>query len=265
MPSTQSATLCAFSAPAPAGLAYRMSSDALNESELDAARADESRLLQSAARGDREASIGPTVATSRGIAAFRPLPWLGWAAAAILAVACTYFALSRGLQDHEKQLWRESEALTRLEAASLRQQVEAESILAQQQTKALRGAYDELAGLRRTLDLAALKIVRLASPPGHSSEAEAIIVWDAEKQEGLLVASHLPAIAENQDYQLWLVDPQDSTPVDGGVFRVDTASGQARVTFRPGKPAVTVAKFAVSVERKGGVPKAESPMVLLSQ
>jgi anti-sigma-K factor RskA len=35
------------------------------------------------------------------------------------------------------------------------------------------------------------------------------------------------------------------------------------LVFHPNRPVQTVAKFAVSLERKGGVPKAEGPMVLI--
>ncbi len=41
------------------------------------------------------------------------------------------------------------------------------------------------------------------------------------------------------------------------------ATGEARLNFRPNLPVKTVAKFAVSLERKGGVPKAEGPLVLI--
>jgi anti-sigma-K factor RskA len=75
----------------------------------------------------------------------------------------------------------------------------------------------------------------------------------------------MPALAEGKDYQLWLVDPQYPIPVDGGVFTVNPATGEAHVAFKAGKPVKSVTKFAVSLERKGGVPKAEGPMVLLSQ
>ena len=61
------------------------------------------------------------------------------------------------------------------------------------------------------------------------------------------------------------MDPQYPIPVDGGVFRVDPSTGVAHVTFKANRPVNSVAKFAVSLERKGGVPKAEGPMVLLSQ
>jgi anti-sigma-K factor RskA len=81
----------------------------------------------------------------------------------------------------------------------------------------------------------------------------------------LLTVDHLPALADDRDYQLWVIDPQYPIPVDGGVFRVDPATGQARYSFRADKPIKTVAQFAVSLERRGGVAKAEGPMVLLSQ
>jgi len=114
-------------------------------------------------------------------------------------------------------------------------------------------------------DLANFKISTLASLLGNTPQALAVAVWNPARQEGVLRVEKLPALAEDKDYQLWLVDPQYSTPVDGGVFTVDPSTGEARVQFKAGKPIRSVAKFAVSLERKGGVSKAEGPMVLLSQ
>ena len=114
-------------------------------------------------------------------------------------------------------------------------------------------------------DLANFKISTLASLLGNSPQALAVAVWNPARQEGVLRVEKLRALAEDQDYQLWLVDPQYSTPVDGGVFTVDPATGEARIQFKASKPIRSVAKFAVSLEKKGGVPKAEGPMVLLSQ
>jgi anti-sigma-K factor RskA len=112
-------------------------------------------------------------------------------------------------------------------------------------------------------DLARMKITTLASMLHNSPQALAVAVWDPVRQRGVLSVAKLPALAADQDYQLWVVDPQYATPVNGGVFQVDPASGEARVNFQADRPVATVAKFAVSLERKGGVPKAEGPMVLL--
>lgn len=111
--------------------------------------------------------------------------------------------------------------------------------------------------------LADYKIATLASLLGNSPQALAVAVWNPANQEGVLTVQKLPALAADKDYQLWVVDPQYPIPVDGGVFRVDPATGEARLNFRPNLPVKTVAKFAVSLERKGGVPKAEGPMVLI--
>lgn len=111
--------------------------------------------------------------------------------------------------------------------------------------------------------LADYKIATLASLLGNSPQALAVAVWNPANQEGVLTVQKLPALAADKDYQLWVVDPQYPIPVDGGVFRVDPVTGDARMNFHPNQPIKTVAKFAVSLERKGGVPKAEGPMVLI--
>ena len=99
---------------------------------------------------------------------------------------------------------------------------------------------------------------------GNSPAALAVAVWDPTREEGVLAVSRLPALASEKDYQLWVIDNQYPSPVSGGVFVVDPATGEARIVFRADKPVHSIAKFAVSLERKGGVPKPEGPIVLLS-
>jgi anti-sigma-K factor RskA len=119
--------------------------------------------------------------------------------------------------------------------------------------------------LKSQVDLANLKITALASMLKNSPKALAVAVWDPKKQEGVLSVENLPALAANEDYQLWIVDPQYPNPVDGGVFTVEAASGQRRVQFKTRQPVGAVSAFAVTRERKGGVPKAEGPFVLLGK
>lgn len=109
--------------------------------------------------------------------------------------------------------------------------------------------------------LARAQIATLSSKLSSAPRATAVVIWDPEKQQGVLKAINVPANARDQDYQLWVVDPQYKQPVSAGVFRVDE-SGVTRVSFRPEARVKTVEAFAVSLERKGGVPKAEGPMVL---
>lgn len=114
-------------------------------------------------------------------------------------------------------------------------------------------------------DLATLKITALTSMLKNSPQAVAVAVWDPKKQEGVLNVQNLPALAANEDYQLWVVDPQYPNPVDGGVFTVEPASGRARLPFKAKQPVTAINAFAVTRERKGGVPKAEGPFVLLGK
>lgn len=119
--------------------------------------------------------------------------------------------------------------------------------------------------MRVQQDLANYKITILASIAKNSPEALAAAVWNPATQEGVLKVAKLPALLPSQDYQLWVVDPQYENPVDGGVFSVDPQSGENRITFKPNQPIKSVAAFAVTLERKGGVPKAEGPFVLLGK
>lgn len=167
-----------------------------------------------------------------------------------------------------------AEAQTRLtrrdvQVAALTERVDALTGASEYLGQQAFAANQRVAELQRALkaqgDLAELKITTLASMLGNSPEARAVAVWDTAKQQGVLQVDKLPALAANEDYQLWVVDPQYPNPVDGGVFSVEPASGVARVNFRANQPVRAVAAFAVTRERKGGVPKAEGPFVLLGK
>ncbi len=118
--------------------------------------------------------------------------------------------------------------------------------------------------LREEQDLTRLKVTALASLAGNTKEAQAIAVWDPAKQTGLLTIDKLPALADNQDYQIWVIDPAYKNPVNGGVFHVGP-DGHVALGFKPDQPVAQAAAFAISVEKKGGVPKAEGPIVLLGK
>ncbi|MEO6876534.1 MAG: anti-sigma factor [Opitutaceae bacterium] len=200
------------------------------------------------------------------VIAFRTPIWLPWAAAAGFAIACAWLGQLYVTSRFEAANLRDQQTLAEFKLKSANNQMEAERLVA---THQLGAATEQLAALDRQLkaegDLAKLKIATLASLAGNSPQALAVAVWSPLRQEGVLNVEKLPALAADKDYQLWLVDPQYPIPVDGGVFTVDPATGDAHITFKANRPINSVAKFAVSLERKGGVPKAEGPMVLLSQ
>lgn len=105
------------------------------------------------------------------------------------------------------------------------------------------------------------QIAMLSSKLESAPQAQAVVIWDSEKQEGVLKVVGAPVTARDRDYQLWIVDPRYKQPVDAGVFGV-AEDGTTKITFHPKEKVDAVQAFAVSLERKGGVPKAEGPMVL---
>jgi anti-sigma-K factor RskA len=186
----------------------------------------------------------------RRVTPFAPLAWFPWAIAACLALTSAWLAQLYFSQKSESIAQHEQAALAQMEIQSVQNQLEVEQILASRQ----------LADLQ-----AQLQIAKLVSLLGHSPQARAIAVWDQATQQGVLTVEKLPALAADQDYQLWVIDPKYPDPVSGGVFTVDARTGTAHIAFHPGQLIATAAKFAVSCERKGGRPKPEGPIVLLSE
>lgn len=183
---------------------------------------------------------------------------LPWAAAACLAISTVFFATRAISLRSENDALRTERQLAEVAYQMAKNQLSERTLLAEKMIA------DLGAKLKHTEDLSRLKITALASLAGNSPEAKAIAVWDPEQQSGLLTVEKLPAIAAEQDYQIWVIDPQYPIPVDGGVFKPD-ASGRAVLTFKGDKPVKQASAFAISLEKKGGVPKAEGPLVLLGK
>jgi anti-sigma-K factor RskA len=181
---------------------------------------------------------------------FRAALWTGWAAAACFALTTAYFGASYFAARSDATLARSDVDAVRAEAQSLAQRLEAERIL--------NSGY--IAQLQKAGDVANLKIAQLADLLGNSPQAVAIAVWNPLSQSGVLTVEKLPVLQRDQDYQLWVIDPAYKDPVNGGVFTVD-ANGVARMEFRPDQNVTAATTFAISLERKGGVPKAEGPLV----
>ena len=234
------------------------------------------RLLKTIA-GDASAARAPIVTASRST--ILPFPtWIGFATAACFACLAAYFAQAYFNQSALNSAFRDQQSLADLSLRSTKNQLAAERLIAQRELADAAKRASDSAALVTTLEsrlaetkqqlfaqgtLADYKIATLASLLGNSPQAVAVAIWNPASQEGVLTVQKLPALAADKDYQLWVIDPQYSIPVDGGVFKVDPTTGEGRLVFHPNRPVQTVAKFAVSLERKGGVPKAEGPMVLI--
>ncbi|SDS51757.1 anti-sigma factor [Opitutus sp. GAS368] len=192
------------------------------------------------------------------VIAFPLLRFAPWAVAAALAVAATWlFTQNLALRDENTALTTERQ-LAEVAYKLAQTQLSQRSLLAETMITELGNR------LRRAEDLSRLKISALASLAGNTKEAQVIAVWDPGQQAGLLTMEKLPAIADTQDYQIWIVDPAYKDPVNGGVFHV-AADGKVTLAFKPDQPVAQAAAFAISLEKKGGVPKAEGTIVLLGK
>lgn len=208
--------------------------------------------------------------------------WVPWSIAAALALmgalgSQVYLKAKREnvrLQAEATRLAHDrATALARVqqlegEAVALhRAAVEADKLkqLADAATEDRKRLQNEILALQEKDFFSQLKIDRLASLVKESPDALAIAVWDPQRQQGMLTVDHLPPPPDDKDYQLWIVDAAYPIPVDGGVFHPDV-SGKFQMKFNPDKLVKTATPvFAVSLEKKGGVPKAEGPVVLLSK
>ena len=121
----------------------------------------------------------------------------------------------------------------------------------------------ELAKLTEANDSAKTQIAMLQSTVEEYKAGVAVVVWNPEKQEGILKLEKMPPIQTGKDYQLWVVDPARKTPVSAGVVRVDD-KGFAKVDFKPVFDIKQATNFAISVEKEGGVQENAGPIVLLS-
>ena len=195
---------------------------------------------------------------------FRLPSWTAWGATACFILATGYFAIANFNTRSAFGTLRESERLARIESQNMRNLLEAERLISRQQITELKLAKNNIDDLRQQTAIADLKITSLASLDDAPPTAQAIAVWNPHTQEGMLSVSKLPALTDGKNYQLWIIDPQYSTPVEGGVFQVDPTSGIASVLFKPKKNIKSVTKFAVSVECKAGMPQTEGPFVLIS-
>jgi anti-sigma-K factor RskA len=106
-----------------------------------------------------------------------------------------------------------------------------------------------------------IQVASLRSKMTDAPDANAVVIWNEKRQRGLLQISQLPPNDNDRDYELWLIDRRYPQPVKGGVFHLSN-NKSLQIAFQPAEPVRDAQGFAVSLERKGGVSKAEGPIVL---
>jgi anti-sigma-K factor RskA len=118
-----------------------------------------------------------------------------------------------------------------------------------------------VAELRQRDVLAQLQIASLQAQVNAYAKASAIVVWNPQRQRGLLRLVSIPAPEPGHDYQLWVVDPDKKTPVSAGIVTVGK-EGVANVEFGPVQRVTAAAGFALSVEKAGGSTTPQGQIIL---
>ncbi|MBI1223431.1 MAG: hypothetical protein GC180_12575 [Bacteroidetes bacterium] len=79
-------------------------------------------------------------------------------------------------------------------------------------------------------------------------DLEAMVFWDKQKGDVYLVTNELPALGEDEQYQLWALD--NGQPKDAGMIPMDFQDGGAYKL----KNVASSQAFAITIEKKGGSP-----------
>jgi anti-sigma-K factor RskA len=184
--------------------------------------------------------------------------------ALVASLQTTLAEREAALQAERRELQRTTEMVAALQAelATREERLEAgrrelqrvESVVA-----TLQGELSQRDETLRLLSAPQVQLVRLAGQP-PSPGASAHLLWNPTARAGILLTSGLPRIPRNRVYELWAIAGNE--PVAAGIFEVDEA-GRASLRLRPLPRTKQFDKFAVTVERAGGVPKPTGPPHLL--
>jgi len=163
------------------------------------------------------------------------------------------------LHTANRELTDEKDAVVHA-ADQMREQLEKQSL----QTAALQKKIDDQSG---TLDMMMDPSVRVAPLTDPKGETKALgkVYWVGSKRTGMMIVSNVTPVAEGQGkcLELWAICGNEP-PVPAGIGYTDD-SGYGRLQIKPAKDVACVDKFAVTVERSGGVPAPEGSIILIGQ
>ncbi len=178
-----------------------------------------------------------------------------WGIAAALAVTAAFlWNQNLRLDDTRTALEERASSLPALEA-----RIAGYERLEEEKNQTVLDLRRKLEDLEKRRTLAEMQVATLTSKLDASYLAA--IAWDNDAQEGILKVRRLPATERGKEYQLWVIDPARPVPVSGGVFKV-ADDGSATIHFAPTQKVSKATAFAVSLEKTGGVPVREGPVVI---
>jgi anti-sigma-K factor RskA len=110
----------------------------------------------------------------------------------------------------------------------------------------------------------AIRVAPLADPKAET-KAVAKVYWHDARKTGLMVFSNLAPVQQDRGkcLELWAICG-NQPPVAAGIGWTD-ASGHGVLEVKLAKDIACIDKFAVTVERAGGVPAPEGAVVLIGQ
>jgi anti-sigma-K factor RskA len=145
-------------------------------------------------------------------------------------------------------------------AERMREQLEQQI---QQTALLLKKSNDQAASLDLLMD-PAIRVAPLADPKGEA-KGTAKVYWQGEKKTGLMVVSNLTPVIEGQGkcLEIWAICGTEP-PVPAGIGWTDD-SGHGNLRVKLAKEIACVDKFAVTVEKTGGVATPEGSIILIGQ
>ena len=175
---------------------------------------------------------------------------IGWLAAFALGVfaallACRDFELTTTVR-----IMQNEAELAQVEAQSLKQQLDAERILAARQ----------IADLKAQSANEPFTLVNLAAPQSSETKCSATVVWQPATQTGTFISNQLPLPAPDEEYRLWFEDTAAQT-VSAGCITV-ASIGMTQIQFRTEQPIKNIARITLTREHKGAASPSSGPILL---
>jgi hypothetical protein len=140
--------------------------------------------------------------------------------------------------------------LAQIAEQSLKQQIDAERILATRQ----------IADLTAQSAKEPFTFVNLVAPQSSETKASATIVWQQSTQEGAFITNQLPAPAPDEEYRLWLEDTAGHS-VSAGIIN-GAPSGPTQILFKAEQRLKNATRITLTCEHKGAVTQPSGPILL---
>ncbi len=108
---------------------------------------------------------------------------------------------------------------------------------------------DQVENAQAVLAILSSPNVRMLTLSGEQISGSLLL--DTENNRAVLLAYNLPPLAENQTYQVWLIEPDESR-VSAGLFRPESGGTYTTQTISPPRSFANYMGIGVTIEPAGG-------------